>query len=89
MYASPNFKTKKALKEAVIAYQELLSLGEEGFKAKYPETKLPKPVTFFQPGMGPPAPKDGTCAVEGPHYPEPHRWYATVTFKDGRAVSVK
>jgi hypothetical protein len=28
-------------------------------------------------------------AVEGPHYPEPHRWYAEVQVTDGRITSVK
>lgn len=27
--------------------------------------------------------------VEGPHYPEPHRWYAQVEMKDGIVVKVK
>ena len=66
MYVSPNFKTKKALKEAV---------------------KAGKPVDVYSPGPFP-APKDGGCAVEGPHYPEPHRWYATVTVVDGYVTKV-
>lgn len=32
---------------------------------------------------------DGEHAVEGPHYPEPHRWYGTVTLKDGVVTSIK
>lgn len=41
-------------------------------------------VPVYQPGpFGPDVP-DGSGAVEGPHYPEPHRWYAAVTVKDGR-----
>jgi len=45
-------------------------------------------VTLFAPGIG--APQDnGTEYVEGPHYPEPHRWYATVQVKDGKVVKVK
>lgn len=31
---------------------------------------------------------DGTVSVGGPHYPEPHKWYATVTVKDGKVVKV-
>ena len=58
-YTSPNFKTKKALKEAVA----------DG-----------KKVRVFQPGGIFPDPKyPGTCAVEGPHAPLPHKWYAKVT----------
>jgi len=67
MYTSKNFKSKKALKEAVKA-------GEQ--------------VRLFSPGIG--MPKDnGTEYVEGPHYPEPHKWYAQVQVKDGVVTSVK
>lgn len=67
MYTNKNFKTKKALKDAVKA-------GEE--------------VTLFAPGLG--QPKDnGTEFVEGPHYPQPHTWYAQVEMKDGIVVKVK
>jgi len=62
-----NFKTKKALKEAVA----------EG-----------KQVTLRAPGRGQPR-TDGTEYVEGPWYPEPHRWYAQVQMKDGVVVKVK
>ena len=48
-----------------------------------------KNVYLYQPGLGPDAPENGTVAVEGPHYPQPHTWYATVTIKDGKVVSVK
>jgi hypothetical protein len=69
MYTSKNFKSKKALKEAVEA-------GEV--------------VTIFQPGpFGGNEPRDGTCALEGPHYPEPHKWYAQATLKDGKIIKVK
>ena len=27
--------------------------------------------------------------LEGPHFPEPHRWYAQATVKDSVIVSVK
>lgn len=47
-----------------------------------------KRVTLFAPGLGSP-PHNGTCAVEGPHYPKPHTWYAEVTVKDGIVVKVK
>lgn len=33
--------------------------------------------------------KDGTVAVGGPHYPQPHKWYASVTVKNGVVVKVK
>jgi hypothetical protein len=67
MYVSPNFKTKKALKQAVA----------EG-----------KQVSVYSPGPFP-AKTEGVEYVEGPHYPEPHRWYASVTVKDGMVTAVK
>jgi hypothetical protein len=66
MYTDINFKSKKALKEAV---------------------KNGKTVMVFSPGPFP-CPQDGQVAVEGPHYPEPHRWYAMVTVKDGKVIKV-
>jgi len=69
MYTNTNFKTKKALKEAVAS-------GEK--------------VLYHQPGpFGGNEPENGTFCVEGPHYPEPHRWYATCTAKGGVIVKVK
>ena len=68
MYTQHNFKTKKALKEAVAS-------GEM--------------VGVFQPGPWGPEVKDGSGCIEGPHYPEPHRWYASAVIKDGMVVSVK
>ena len=66
-YCERNFKTKKALKEAVAA-------GDK--------------IGIFQPGLGI-APRDGSATLEGPHYPQPHKWYAQVAMKDGYIVSVK
>lgn len=33
--------------------------------------------------------QNGTESVEGPHYPKPHSWYATVEVADGRVIKVK
>jgi len=66
MYSVENFKTKKALKEA-------LTSG---------------PVPCFQPGPFGPLLKDGTHCCEGPHYPQPHRWYATVLVEDQHIIKV-
>lgn len=47
-------------------------------------------VTCFQPGpFGHSLPANGTVYLEGPHYPEPHKWYATGQLKDGYLVSIK
>ena len=66
-YVSPNFKTKKALKEALA----------DG-----------RTISVFQPGLGE-IPENGTVFLEGPHYPQPHTWYAAGTMKDGKLVKVK
>jgi hypothetical protein len=69
MYTTTNFKTKKAVKDAI-------ARGEK--------------LTYFQPGpFAGNEPKDGRIFLEGPHYPEPHRWYAQAQVKDGYIVSVK
>lgn len=69
MYTVKNFKTKKALKEAI-------ANGEK--------------IGIWQPGpFGGNEPKDGTVYLEGPHYPEPHRWYASAVVTDGFITKVK
>lgn len=32
---------------------------------------------------------NGTVTVEGPHYPQPHRWYGQATVKNGIVVAIK
>jgi hypothetical protein len=46
-------------------------------------------VEVYQPGPFGPEVKDGSCALEGPHYPAPHSWYASAVVKDGKLVSIK
>ena len=31
---------------------------------------------------------DGKVCLEGPWYPQPHKWYATAQIKDGKIVKV-
>lgn len=45
-------------------------------------------VKLYAPGVGEPK-RDGQEFVEGPHYPEPHRWYAEATMRNGLVVKVK
>lgn len=71
MYTYTNYKTKKALKDALAAG---------------------KIIEVYQPNgdiMGAVAPQNGNVSLEGPHYPQPHRWYARAVIKDGRVISVK
>jgi hypothetical protein len=46
-----------------------------------------KQVTCYSPGPFPCA-TEGRITLEGPHYPEPHRWYATAILKDGVIIKV-
>ena len=51
-------------------------------KAMREAFKAGKKIEVFQPGGFFPAKTDGKVTLEGPHYPEPHRWYASVEIKD-------
>jgi hypothetical protein len=44
-------------------------------------------LTVFAPGLGTPK-ENGVENVEGPHHPEPHKWYARVVMKDGKIERV-
>lgn len=39
-------------------------------------------VACFQPGPFP-GKMNGTVALEGPHYPQPHSWYASAILENG------
>jgi hypothetical protein len=47
-----------------------------------------KKVGVFSPGPFP-CPDNGKVALEGPHYPEPHKWYAQAIVENGYIISVK
>ena len=32
--------------------------------------------------------REGRNVIEGPHFPKPHRWYASVMVEDGQIVKV-
>lgn len=46
------------------------------------------PISVYQPG-GFAGKTDGDVAIEGPHYPEAHKWYAQATIVDGIITKVK
>lgn len=50
--------------------------------------KAGKRIEVFQPGgLFPLRPmSDGTVALEGPHYPEPHKWYASATIDSENCI---
>ena len=85
MYTVRNFKTKKALREAVDAWNKRET--DPHAPGQFGQIRA---VTYYQPGpFGGNEPRDGEFSVEGPHYPEPHRWYARVVACDGVIVKVK
>jgi hypothetical protein len=43
----------------------------------------------YNPGGMFPTIMEGIIVIEGPHYPKPHKWYASCIVKDGIIVSVK
>ncbi len=67
-YVSPNYKTKKAFKEAVA------------------NGVIHRP---YNPSGMFPVEQNGSDCIEGPHYPQPHKWYAEVKVVNGVVVSVK
>lgn len=66
---------------------------EEDFKTKkaFKEAvKNGRKLKLFQPGIGQPPQSNGSYAVEGPWYPRPHTWYASVKLDaDCNVISVK
>ena len=46
-------------------------------------------VWVYQPGPFGPDVRDGRVALEGPHYPAPHTWYADAEVKDGAVVRLR
>jgi len=49
-----------------------------------------KYITVFQPNaISVAETQNGKCYLEGPHYPQPHRWYGEGMLQNGRLISVK
>ncbi len=49
--------------------------------------KAGKSISVFNPGMFPLADGPGVATIEGPHYPEPHRWYSRVEYDGDHRVT--
>lgn len=65
--------------------------SEVNFKTKkaFREAVLSgRKISLFAPGLGTPK-ENGKEAVEGPQYPEPHRWYASVEMAGGFVTKVR
>lgn len=77
-YTVKNFKTKKALKEAISLY-----MNETQFSGT-------SKVRCYQPGLGPDLSNyTGKICLEGPHYPAAHTWYAEAELINGIVIKVK
>lgn len=46
-----------------------------------------KNISAYSPGPFP-CPIDGVVAIEGPHFPKPHSWYAQVRVVNGYVTEV-
>ena len=57
------------------AFMEAVKNGEE--------------LSLYNPSGMFPTNQNGIEFVEGPHYPQPHRWYARVEMEDGIVKEVK
>ena len=73
MYTDINFKTKKALKDALIAGKQV---------GVYQLNDMFGAGSKVQVGTH-------TVYLEGPHYPQPHQWYAKATVVNGVVTNVK
>ena len=57
-------------------------------KAFKEDFKAGKKIYTYQPGGMFPAKTDGRVSLEGPHFPKPHKWYASVLLEDGVVVKI-
>ena len=46
-------------------------------------------IEVYQPGGIFPGETNGRVCIEGPHYPEPHRWYASAEIVDCIVTKVR
>lgn len=72
-YTVKNFKTKKALKEAVV------NASTGGTQVRCYQPGLGRDLSNYT----------GKITLEGPHYPKPHSWWAEAELKDGVVIKVK
>ena len=68
-----------------MAYSTINFKTKKAFKLAVMEGKE---VRIFSPGPFPVADNGNVC-IEGPHYPEAHKWYASCTIENGIIKTVK
>ena len=69
-----------------MAYTKENFLTKKALKAAF---TAGAPIEVFQPGPFGPLVKDGSCSLEGPHYPACHTWYAEAEVKDGILTKIR
>lgn len=74
MYTEKNFKTKKALKDAVAAGEVVRVFQPNDMFGKTEQVRAAGKTTVY---------------LEGPHYPAPHTWYAQAEVEFGVVKKVK
>ncbi len=57
-------------------------------KALVADFKAGHQIETYQPGPFP-GKRNGQVCIEGPHFPKPHRWYASATLEKGMIVKIK
>lgn len=73
--------------EILMAYTSINFKSKKDLKQAITDGKK---VTCFQPGLGPDLSNyTGQVTLEGPRYPEPHKWYARATLENGAITKVK
>lgn len=72
VYTDINFRTKKALKEAVANW------GTANKAVRCHQAGLGPDLSKF----------NGIVCISGPHYPQAHSWYATAVLQDGIVVKI-
>jgi hypothetical protein len=102
-YVDPNYKSKKDFKTAVDRRNRYLTLvanrdqytpltvghmtASNMLAAEFPHGAPAAHHTYNPSGMFL-TPQNGSDVIEGPHYPQAHRWYASVQVEHGIVVKV-
>ena len=60
--------------------------SKKEFKAAVAEGKQLEP---YNPSGMFPVPQNGRVVIEGPHYPQPHKWYADCDVQNGIITKVR
>ena len=80
---------KKALRKDVARRNYIHKLGFISNEEDQEYLNLTSRLTVFSPGLPEANQASVRCTLEGPHYPAPHRWYASATLEDMVVVGVK